>query len=129
MIEDKSPSTEANKDKLIYRITLGVVVILVGLLFLAREHGYNLDFLSIRNWWALFILIPAVAMTARVVSRVRRIGRFDADAAGTTVGALATGLVATLFLLDLNFGKWWPVFMVLGGVAILLSGFSREEDK
>lgn len=128
MTDEKLPAATDNSDKVIYRITMGIVVILVGLLFLAKEQGYNLDFLWIKNWWALFILIPAVAMYARVISRVRRVGRFDADAAGTLIGALSTSLVAGLFLLDLNFGKWWPVFVILGGVAILLSAFSRNTE-
>lgn len=129
-MENHTDDSRANNtDKLIYRISLGLVVIVIGLLFLAREHGYKLDFLWIHNWWALFILIPAVAMTARVVARVRRLGRFDAEAAGTSIGALATALVAGMFLLDLNFGKWWPVFVILGGLSILLSGFAKDENK
>lgn len=129
-MENQTDDSRANNtDKLIYRISLGLVVIVIGLLFLAREHGYKLDFLWIHNWWALFILIPAVAMTARVVARVRRLGRFDAEAAGTSIGALATALVAGMFLLDLNFGKWWPVFVILGGLSILLSGFAKDENK
>lgn len=128
MTEANLPGKANDTDKMIYRITMGIVVILVGLLFLAREQGYNLDFLWLKNWWALFILIPAVAMYARVLARIRRTGRFDADAAGTLIGALSTTLVAVLFLLDLGFGKWWPVFVILGGVAILLSGFSRDTE-
>lgn len=129
-MENHTDDSRANNtDKLIYRISLGLVVIVIGLLFLAREHGYKLDFLWIHHWWALFILIPAVAMTARVVARVRRLGRFDAEAAGTSIGALATALVAGMFLLDLNFGKWWPVFVILGGLSILLSGFAKDENK
>ncbi len=128
-MEDKTESSSTWTDKLIYRISLGLVIIVIGLLFLAREHGYKLDFLWFHNWWALFILIPAVAMTARVVARVRRLGRFDAEAAGTSIGALATALVAGMFLFDLNFGKWWPVFVILGGLSVLLSGFTKEENQ
>ena len=128
-LEDKSTDCNSRTDRLIYRFSLGAVVIIVGLLFLAREHGYKLDFLWIDNWWALFILIPAVAMATRVVTRVRRQGRFDAEAAGTSIGALATGLVAIMFLLDWDFGKWWPLFIVLGGLSIVISGFAKEDDK
>ena len=128
-MEDKTESSSTWTDKLIYRISLGLVIIVIGLLFLAREHGYKLDFLWFHNWWALFILIPAVAMTARVVARIRRLGRFDAEAAGTSIGALATTLVAGMFLFDLNFGKWWPVFVILGGLSVLLSGFTKEEHQ
>ncbi len=126
---ENAPAPEHNPNPLIYRIALGVVVILIGALFLAHEHGYRIGFFGLDNWWALFILIPAIAMTVQVVLRVRRLGRFDAEAAGTSVGALATTLVAVLFLFELPFGKWWPLFIMLGGVAILISavGKSRSE--
>ncbi|MFN4289641.1 MAG: hypothetical protein ACK4E7_02025 [Permianibacter sp.] len=128
-LENKSSDGDNRTDKRIYRFSLGAVIIVIGLLFLAREHGYKLDFLWIDNWWALFILIPAVAMATRVVTRVRRLGRFDAEAAGTSIGALATGLVAVMLLLDWDFGKWWPLFIVLGGLSIVISGFAKEGDK
>lgn len=129
MIDNNSNDNADRTDKLIYRLALGVVVIIIGLLLLARQHNIQLDFLYFHNWWALFILIPAVAMSARVVTRVRRLGRFDAEAAGTTIGALSTGLVAILFLADLNFDKWWPVFVVFGGLAILISAFGKDDNK
>ncbi len=116
-------------DRLINRVAVGAVIILIGLIFLARQHGIELGFLDIDNWWALFILIPAAAMTVRVVARVRRLGRFDAEAGGTAIGAASTALVAALFLLELDFGKWWPLFIILGGLAVLLTAFNKEDDK
>ncbi len=102
---EANSSDEQGHHPLVYRIAVGVVVILIGILFLAHEHGYHLGVFGLDNWWALFILIPAAAMTAQVVLRVRRLGRFDAEAASISIGALATTLVAVLFLFELSFRK------------------------
>lgn len=126
---ENSPAPNHSQNPLIYRIALGVVVILIGALFLAHEHGYHIGFFGLDNWWALFILIPAAAMTVQVILRVRRLGRFDAEAAGTSIGALATTLVAVLFLFELSFSKWWPLFIMLAGVAILVSAIGKSRSE
>ena len=47
----------------------GLVVVVVGVLFLADNLGLHLPFRGLHNWWALFILIPVVALLAEAGAR------------------------------------------------------------
>jgi hypothetical protein len=44
------------------------------------------------------------------------------------ISALAVVAVALIFLLDASFGKWWPIFLVIGGLSMLVSG-GRHNDR
>jgi uncharacterized membrane protein HdeD (DUF308 family) len=94
----------------------GVVIIIVGVIFLISNiSGFHLD-----NWWALFILIPGV-MTFATAWRVRKEdGRWTRQARSSLFGGLGITLIAIIFLFNLDLGEMWPLFLILGGVAMLL---------
>jgi hypothetical protein len=92
-----------------------VVLIALGVIFLAREYlGYDL-----RNWWALFILIPAFFSLDRAYAYYRA---GDArSATGPAIGGLALATLAAIFLFDLPIGQLWPVFLIIAGIGLLFS--------
>lgn len=104
----------------------GLIVIAVGLAFLAANFGIDLPFFGWHNWWALFILIGAVAPASRAFDRYRDVGTIDAQVAHALLSALAIVTIALIFLLDASFGVWWPVFLVIGGLSMLTSGGKRR---
>ncbi|NLG97126.1 MAG: hypothetical protein GX491_07175 [Chloroflexi bacterium] len=95
----------------------GAILILIGVIFLAR----NLTGFSLENWWALFILIPAVGAFSRAYSIYQEHGRLTAEARGSMIGGFAMTMVAVIFLFNLNFGTLWPLFLILGGVTLLIN--------
>lgn len=100
----------------------GLVLIIVGaLLLLSKFTGFQLN-----NWWALFIFIPAMGAFGNFLSSVRRKGGMDRGAFGSLIGALIITTVAVIFLLGLNWGTIWPVFLIIGGLGALFSGLFRE---
>jgi hypothetical protein len=104
---------------------LGVALIAMGLFFLVQNYlGYQL-----RNWWALFILIPAYgSFIAAWHSWRSRAGAYAA-AGSLTMGILFTA-VAAIFLLDLPWGRVWPVFIILAGIGMLLPALvTRRRDE
>lgn len=103
------------------RLLVGLFVIAIGVIFLLRNLGYDIYLPFRHNWWALFILIPAVMMYLSTYERVKRLGHFDAEAGGRLTGALAITVVAVIFLAGLSFGTWWPLFVIVGGLSILLN--------
>lgn len=103
-----------------FRIFPAVAIIGVGLLFLASNLGYPLDFLGRRNGWAVFILACALAPLTRAWEVYRARGRVDAEACHFLVSAAAIALVASMFLFNLDWGVWWPLFVILGGVYTLV---------
>jgi hypothetical protein len=93
----------------------GFALIAVGLLFLVQNYlGYELH-----NWWALFVLIPAVGAFSSAWYAWRNGHSVYAAAGSLTMGIVFTA-VALIFLLDLPWGRVWPVFLILAGVGMLL---------
>ena len=93
----------------------GVVLIVLGVIFLADSYfGYTL-----RNWWALFILIPAFGSFANAYEAMR-----DGDgdhAMGAVIAGLGFTVLSVAFLLDLDIGRLWPVALIVVGIALLAS--------
>jgi len=100
----------------------GAVLIILGIVFLVR----NLTGFSINNWWAIFILIPAVGSLA-TAWRIYQSngGRFTPAARGPLIGGLILLTVASVFLFDLDWGAIWPVFLIIIGVGTLFTSLSR----
>jgi hypothetical protein len=96
----------------------GLILILLGAVFLAQQAGWP----GLRNWWALFILVPAVINLGTAAMLFRRSGAFTQGVRATFFGGLITLAVALIFLLDLSWEKWWPVFVLLPGLGLLTAG-------
>ncbi|HEX9595647.1 MAG TPA: hypothetical protein VF982_02115 [Anaerolineales bacterium] len=97
----------------------GVVLILIGVVFLLRNYfpEYSLD-----NWWALFILLPAMSSFTRAVEIYRKDG-FNRSARSSVFWGLFFTLLSASFLFSLNFALIWPAFLIIGGLAMLLGAF------
>jgi hypothetical protein len=100
-------------------LTAGGVLILVGALFLARNltHWRLGDW----NWWALFILIPAVGALASAWRSYQAAGHLSAEARGPLVFGVGLLFVAGVFLLDLSWGTLWPFFLIIAGAGMLVA--------
>ncbi len=102
---------------------LGIILIIVGgLFFLQTMNIYILN-----NWWALFILIPALGSFA-AAWRVFRTdqGRFTRRARGSLIVGVGLTLVAVVFLLGLNWAIFGPILLVLAGVSLIVNGMFPE---
>jgi hypothetical protein len=97
----------------------GVVLIGIGVIFLLS----NTTGLHFNNWWALFILIPAVTNFGNAFRSYQRHGRFTKSARGSLTGGLLLALVASAFLFNLDWGLIWPLFLIVGGLSALLGGW------
>ena len=105
----------------------GLAVIAVGMVFLAANFGIRLPIFGWHNWWALFIVFGAVAPVGRAIDRYRSVGAVDGQVAHALLSALAIVVVAMIFLLDASFARWWPVFLVIGGLSMLTAGPRRPD--
>ena len=95
----------------------GLGLIAVGVIFLlANFTGFQLH-----NWWALFILIGAFGAFGSALSSWRSTGRFGVEARGSFVGGLAILFTAAIFLFGWNWGTVWPGYLIIGGLAALLT--------
>ncbi|HTF86050.1 LiaF transmembrane domain-containing protein [Cellvibrio sp. ARAG 10.3] len=97
---------------------LGLAIILIGVVLLARNLGVDFFFLHLDNWWALFILVASVGPLQQAYVAYRREG-FGAAMANSLVSAAFIIFIALIFLIDLSFFTWWPVFVILGGLSMM----------
>ena len=101
----------------------GSILILLGIVFIIQ----NVAGLSLRNWWALFILIPAIGSLMTAFRMYERNGRrFSSASRGPLIGGLVLLAVSAVFLFNLDWGKVWPLILILGGLGLLLTSFERK---
>ncbi|HVN53632.1 MAG TPA: hypothetical protein VMT46_04825 [Anaerolineaceae bacterium] len=95
----------------------GAILILVGLALLVQ----NLTGSFFVNWWALFILIPAIGAFAAAWGNYQTNGRLTRNGRSSLIGGAALTILAVIFLFNLSFSYLWPVLLILGGLSVLLS--------
>ena len=99
----------------------GVVLIVIGVIFLLQNTiGFTLE-----NWWALFILIPALSSFERAYRLYQEDGRLSGRARGQAVSGLIFTVITLAFLLG-GFGSWWPLLLIVGGLAMLANALLPE---
>lgn len=99
----------------------GLVLVGLGVFFLLQ----NLTGVVWGNWWAVFILIPAFwafwsAWQAYVQDRA-----FTRRVANLAYGGMFPLLVAVLFLFNLDWGRMWPLFLILAGLGAI-TGWNQQ---
>ena len=103
----------------------GVVMIGIGAIFLLSNYT---DY-SLANWWALFILIPALAVFASAVRAYRVAGRVTSEVTSPLIGGAFMLFVASIFLFELDWGKVWPGFIIIAGVGALLNAMISDKTE
>jgi hypothetical protein len=106
------------------QLWFAATLILLGAIFLLRDYAG----VEIGNWWALFILIPAGASLARAWTGWQS-GTHPSAVSGALIGGLAMLSVAAIFLLDLEWSKGWPIFLILGGIGALVPSLLGQRSK
>ena len=97
---------------------VGLALLIIGIIFLLR----NFELIDLgRRWWALFFLIPISYLLTDIMRRHRADeGRFPYDVIGSLIGVATLVAVMLIFLLNLGWGTIWPVFIIIGGLSLLL---------
>src|SRR5690349_20289341 len=99
------------------RVVGAIALIGLGVVFLLRQYGVDIPLFQ--NWWALFILIPAVAALWAGYNTYTRTGTWTQEARGEIGGGIIILLVAVIFLFNMDWGKVWPLFLIVPGVLLL----------
>ena len=100
----------------------GLVILLVGCLFLLQNFGV-IQLVTIHNWWALLLLIPAIgAFSAAAGMFWYNGGKLDRKVLGAAYGGMYPLVIAILFLLGADWGKWWPILVIMVGLGAVLFG-------
>lgn len=110
--EEKEGAAEGNGSNWI----VALVMIVVGIGLLAS----NFTEFSFNNWWALFMLIPAIGMLRTVWADHQAHGRLTGRSTGPLIGGLATLVMMGVFLFNLSWSGLWPLGLIFGGIAVWL---------
>jgi phosphatidylserine synthase len=103
---------------------VGLAVVVVGLIFLARNFGFYLPLPS--RWWAIFILLPAAAALVSAARFFHTDGGFSSRVAGAATSGVLMLAVALILFLDLSWGAFWPVLVIIVGLGIVARGYRRR---
>lgn len=112
-----------------WRVFPALAIIAIGVLFLLGNLGYDLAFLRFTHWWAWLILAVALIPLGRAWEHYRATGKFDGEVLHELLAALAVATVAAIFLLDLDWGVWWPLFVIIGGLFALVERPQRRRGE
>lgn len=97
-----------------------VTVIAVGLVFVMSNLGVSIPLIDSSNGWAWLILLAAPGPLTRAYEVFRAAGNVDVEVAHSLLVAGTITFVAVMFLLDLDWRVWWPLFVILGGLFALV---------
>ncbi len=96
----------------------GALLLLIGLFLLAR----NLNLMSFDNWWALFIMLPAIGSFSTAWGMYQAAGgRFTMRARSAMIVGLALTAVTAMFLFNLNWTILGPALLILAGIGLLVN--------
>jgi hypothetical protein len=95
----------------------GAILILIGIFIMLD----NLAGFTLENWWALFIMIPALGAFGNAWRAYQNDGRLSRQARASLVSGVILTMVTAVFLLGLNWTILGPVLLILAGAGILLN--------
>lgn len=100
------------------RIWAALILIGIGAILLLQQFGVTVP----NAWWALLLLVPAVAALFAAWRSYDREGRVTMASAGPFAGAVALVMVTLAFVagISINWNLIGPIVLVLLGVGLLL---------
>jgi hypothetical protein len=95
----------------------GGVLLMIGvLLIVSNVTGAGFD-----NWWALFILIPALGSLYVAMRNYSEAGAMTEAVRKPLTGGLILLVVSLMFLFNLDWGNLWPLLLIIAGGGLLLT--------
>ncbi|TAM57499.1 MAG: hypothetical protein EPN49_14670 [Rhodanobacter sp.] len=96
-----------------------LLVIAIGVALLLSNFDIRLSWFPFHNAWALLILLGAAPSLGDALRRYRAQGRVDGAVFHDLCTAAVVATVAAIFLLDLSWSRWWPLFVIYAGLCML----------
>jgi len=120
--EAETASRESRKRKEGPPWIAGGILLMMGLLLLVS----NITGRSFDNWWALFILIPALGSLYVALRHYTETGTMSEDVRKPLVGGLILLVVSLMFLFNLSWSNLWPFLLIIAGGGLLLTALWPE---
>ena len=105
----------------------GIILIVLGAAFLAQNTGFKI--IPLDNWWALFILIPAVGAFAAALRTYRSAGnQWTAPVRSSLLGGIVLTLLVFGFLFSIDWKYFGPILIILAGLGLLSNSMIGKEE-
>ena len=120
--QSTSPSSPVHPRRSRTGWATGTLLILIGVIFLIQ----NLTTVPFHNWWAVFILIPAVSSFSRAWEIYQAQGyQFSRGVTRAIFTGLLFVTITVVFLFNLDWNLMVPLLLILLGMSGLLSAILR----
>jgi peptidoglycan/LPS O-acetylase OafA/YrhL len=106
---------------------VGLILIFLGGMFLLGNMG--IWDVPLTNWWALFILIPAVGALSAAWRSYRQEGSLTGPARSSLLVGLVLTFVTLVFLFNISWTYVGPVLIIVVGVAIILNYMLGNQEQ
>lgn len=118
--KDIEASEEHKKHDSLSRITGGLILILLGVLFLL----VTLDYLSWGDWWPYFLIGLGVIFILEGI--IRGISpTYREQITGKFIAGIALIVIGSSFIVGMS--NWWPLIIIAVGVIVLISPLWRKK--
>jgi uncharacterized membrane protein YjjP (DUF1212 family) len=118
--KEQTAAEKKNRHDPYPRITGGLILILLGVLFLLA----TLDYLSWGDWWAYFLfglgcilILEALVRSTSPAFREHMIGRL--------IGGIVLVVIGASFIFGMT--NWWPLIIIAVGVVLVISTLWRPK--
>jgi hypothetical protein len=97
---------------------IGIILILIGGVFLLQ----NLTGFRINNWWALFIMIPALESFSRAWQAMQNAeGKLTTPVLKPLIAGLVLTSIAVILFFDLSWIIFGPILLIVAGAGLLIN--------
>lgn len=103
-------------------IWTAVMLISLGGLLILRDF----TMVGFRNWWALFILLGTLGCYWSAYAAYRAAGRVNWGVITLIYSGIFPLAVAVIFLFEMSWSIWWPLFVLLPGLGLLAFGLAAK---
>ena len=106
---------------------IALIFIFMGVVFLLEELNIPI-FENLQNWWALFLLIPAIASFGSAWNSFQKHNnQFSSGVMGSLIAGFVLSLIAVIFLFNLEWSFMWPIIFIVIGVLMFISSFLKKD--
>jgi len=100
---------------------IGTILVVLGAVFLLQNTGLLPQ--HIGNWWALFIMIPALAGYGSTLDELRKTGTLSRKSRSSLVFSVLLTLLSAFLFFELDFNFFGPLLLICAGFGIFLNSF------
>jgi len=105
----------------------GLLLVLLGLAFLMDNLGTFS--IPMDNWWALFVLIPALGAFDKAWQSYRQAGnQLTSVVGGSLLAGFVLLVVTAVLLFNLNWSIFGPILIILVGVGVIVNFLLLGKD-